>query len=370
MDDKADKAYWVALNLIPGIGQILSHRLLEHFGDPKRIFAVSAKELSRIEGIGAKLAQEIVSFRWEETVANELKQLEKRDINILTIKDDNYPQLLRAIPTPPLLLYVLGDIRERDEVALAIVGSRSPTPYGKWAADGLVRALAEIGFTIVSGMARGIDSIAHRAALAVGGRTIAVLGCGLGIIYPPENQTLMQKIPHSGAVVSEFPLFTKPEKLNFPIRNRLISGLSLGVMVIEAAANSGSLITASHALEQSREVFAVPGNIQSPKSKGTNGLIKKGAKLVEGIEDVLEELPITVKERLKGTKPLSDEETTEGLDPEEKLIFSLITTEGEDIDYLVNQSQLPASRIASTLIMLELKGLIRQAMGKVFRRKE
>lgn len=370
MDDKTDKTYWVALNLTPGIGQVLSHRLLGYFGDPKIIFSTSAKELARIEGIGPKLAQEITTFKWEEEVTKELKQIEKRGINILTIKDEDYPQLLRAIPTPPTLLYVLGDIRERDEVSLAIVGSRSPTPYGKEVADELGRALADIGFTIVSGMARGIDSIAHRGALAVGGRTMAVLGCGLGIVYPPENQTLMKKIPNSGAVVSEFPLFTKPEKLNFPIRNRLISGLSLGVMIIEAAASSGSLITASHALEQGREVFAVPGSIRSPKSKGTNWLIKKGAKLVEDIEDVLEELPLTVKEKLKDTKPLPDEKKTEDLDPEEKLVFSLITTEGEDIDYLVNKSRLPASRIASLLIMLELKGFISQAMGKIFRRKE
>jgi DNA processing protein len=369
MDDKADKKYWVALNLIPGIGQVLSHRLIEYFGDPKKIFSSSPKELARIEGIGPKLAQELTFFKWEETIAKELRQIENRGIKILHIKDENYPTSLRNIPTPPILLYVLGDIREMDQTALAIVGSRSPTPYGKWVADGLGRALAETGFTIVSGMARGIDSIAHRAALAAGGKTIAVLGSGLEIIYPPENKGLMQKIPESGAVVSEFPLFTKPEKLNFPIRNRIISGLSLGVIVIEAAANSGSLITATHALEQDREVFAVPGNIQSPKSKGSNRLIKKGAKLVEDIEDVLEELPMTITEKLKEKKNSPEEKKTEELDHEEKLVYSLISAEGADIDYLVNQSRLPANRIASLLIMLELKGLTRQAMGKIFRLK-
>jgi DNA processing protein len=370
MDNEDDKIYWLALNIIPGVGRVLSQRLVQFFDHPKNIFSAQPRDLAQIEGVGPKLAQEIISFGWEEQVAKEFKQIEERGIKILTLKDDNYPEFLKTIPDPPIILYILGEIKARDEVALAVIGSRSPTPYGRMTAESLSKALAEIGFTIVSGMARGIDSIAHRAALAAGSRTIAVLGSGLGVVYPPENRSLMEKIACSGAVISEFPLFTKPEKANFPSRNRLISGLSLGVIVIEAAATSGSLITANHALEQNREVFAVPGNIQSPKSKGSNWLIKKGAKLVESIEDILEELPLSVREQLKPLNSTSSETSLEGLTSEESLILSLIPFDGKDWDSLVAQSKLPPGRVASILIMLELKGLIRQLGGRVFRGKE
>jgi len=362
---REDIAYWLALNLLPGVGQILSRRLLDLFQHPKAIFSASRRDLCQVEGIGERLAQQIVSFAWEEQVDQELREVERRGIRILTLQDVGYPPSLRAIPDPPLILYVMGDIREEDELALAVVGSRSPTPYGRLTADSLSRGLAEVGLTIVSGMARGIDSIAHRAALTVGGRTIAVLGSGLGVIYPPENASLADKIAHSGALVSEFPLFTRPERGNFPLRNRLISGLSMGVIVVEAAANSGSLITAHHALEQNREVFAVPGNIQSPKSKGSNWLIKRGAKLVDSVADVLEELPLVVQERLR-RRQASGAGETEGLSSEEELILSLLPEEGLEWDQVVAQSRLPIGRINSIVTMLELKGRLRQLQGKLF----
>lgn len=359
-----DKSYWIALNMVEGIGRITYHKLINYFGTPENVFCASDKELMNVYDIGGKIAHSIKSFKLKENTEEELEKIEKCGCNVYTVNDKEYPPNLRAIPDPPPVIYVKGSLIKDDTIAVAIVGSRMPTTYGKLTAENISNKLAKMGVTIVSGMARGIDSIAHKSAIASKGRTIAVLGCGLNVIYPPENFKLMNEITGHGAVISEFPMSAKPNKMNFPQRNRAISGLSLGTVVIEAAENSGSLITAMHALEQGREVFAVPGNINSAKSRGTNCLIKRGAKLVEDAEDIIEEFPDEVRSYLKPIeKPKGEDDT---LPSDEKLIFSLIDDESIHIDRIIEQSNLPAGVVSGILVKLELKGLIKQLSGKMF----
>lgn len=362
-----EPAYWIALSLIPGVGRVLFKRLVDHFGSPKAALSATQGQLCKVEGIGEKTAREMASFDWEKGLKRELEQIEKRGLSVITLTDATYPSPLRTIPDPPPLLYAQGEWKEGDACSIALVGSRSPTSYGRLMTERLSRELAELGFTVVSGLARGIDSCAHRGAMAAGGRTIAVLGCGLAVIYPPESGPLREEIARAGAVLSEFPLFAKPERLNFPVRNRLISGLSLGTLVVEAAAQSGALITANFALEQGREVFAVPGPAYSPKSKGAHRLIKMGGKLVEGVEDILEELPPEVLRGLK-SRPVTREEggQLQNLSAEEESIWRAIPEEGGHIDIIIRNSQLLPSQVSGILVMLELKGLVRQLTGKVF----
>lgn len=358
---------WVALNMVPGVGRVLSGRLVDRFGSPQAVFSANKEQLCRVEMIGEKTASGILNFDWKRAVGRELDEVRKRGIQVITQQDANYPAPLKTIYDPPLLLYVQGEWREDDWVAVAIVGSRSPTSYGKLMAERLGQGLAERGVTVVSGLARGIDSCAHQGVLSVGGRTIAVLGCGLGIVYPPENRKLMERIGHSGALLSEFSLFTKPERLNFPVRNRLISGLSLGTVVVEAASHSGALITAHFSLEQGREVFAVPGLAYSPKSKGAHRLIKQGAKLVEEVEDILEELSPEAHRKLKAPSAPTDRSTpSEDLSPEEELVLSQVAEEGGHIDTIIQRSQLQPSQVSGLLVMLEIKGWVRQLPGKIF----
>lgn len=359
-----DKSYWIALNMVDGIGSITYRKLIEHFGTPERVFSAAFDELIGVDGIGKNTANSIKSFNMEEKVKEELNKIEKSKIAVLTIDDKKYPSNLKTIFDPPPVLYVKGDLTESDTIAVAVVGSRLPTIYGKLVAEKISKGLAETGITIVSGMARGIDSIAHKSAIEMGGRTIAVLGCGLDIIYPPENYKLVNDIVSHGAVISEFPISTNPDKMNFPQRNRIISGLSLGVAVIEAAEKSGSLITAGHAIEQGREVFAVPGNINSAKSHGTNRLIKMGAKLVEGVNDIIEEFSPAVRTSLKSLEKRENKDYD--LTADEKFIFSLIDAESKHIDTIIERSSLPVGVVSGILAKLELKGLIKQLSGKLF----
>jgi DNA processing protein len=286
-----EKAWWLALHLVPGVGRITFKKLVGYFGHPRDVMGATAGQLMRVAGIGPKLAQTITGFQTPTEVERELRAVQAAGCQIIPQSDPNYPPLLKAIEDPPPVLYVKGEIGEPVAPAIAVVGSRRPSIYGKVVAEQLVRGLSEAGVTVVSGLARGIDSVAHAKTLDHGGRTIAVLGCGLEHMYPPENRPLAQRISRQGAVVSEFPMMTKPDRLNFPLRNRTISGLSLGTVVIEAGERSGALITVQWALEQGREVFAVPGNVTAPTSRGTNRLIKMGAKLVDCVEDILEEFP-------------------------------------------------------------------------------
>lgn len=359
-----NKSFWIALNMVDGIGSITYQKLITHFGTPEKVFSASKKELTEVDGIREKTANSIKTFRLEEEIKDELNRIGKSGVNTLTINDDEYPSGLKTIYDPPHVLYVKGQLMENDAIAVAIVGSRSPTTYGKLVTEKISMELSARGVTIISGMARGIDSIAHKSAIARGGRTIAVLGCGLNVIYPPENFKLMDEIISHGAVISEFPMSARPDKMNFPQRNRIISGLSLGTLIVEAAEKSGSLITARHAVEQGREVFAVPGSINSPKSKGANKLIKSGAKLVENAEDIIDEFPSDVRSFLKSPKKEIKEDSN--LAGDEKHIFSLIDTESRHIDTIVEHSNLPVSVVSGILVKLELKGLVRQISGKMF----
>ncbi|MGH7886587.1 MAG: DNA-processing protein DprA, partial [Candidatus Binatia bacterium] len=284
-----ESAPWLALRRVKGLGCVSFKKLAAQFADPRQIFAASRSALEGIEDLRAEAIDGIVKFREWAEVDDEIGRVRDAGITLICYGDASYPARLRAIADPPPLLYVKGELSSVDDKAVAIVGSRSASDYGRRVARDLARGLAQAGFTVISGMARGIDGMAHETALSFGGRTIAVLGSGVDRAYPPEHDKLYQRVSASGAVLSELPIGTRPMAFNFPARNRLISGLSLGVVVVEATEKSGSLITASLALEQGREVFAVPGEVGSSRSRGAHRLIRQGAKLVENVDDILEE---------------------------------------------------------------------------------
>jgi DNA processing protein len=362
-----DLFYWLALNFVPGVGAIFIKRLLDRFQTPEAVFQASMKELLEVEGLGVKVASEIRKGPSEQAVKNELSSLEKSGGRMITLKDEVYPPRLRDIYDPPALLYLKGELKKEDELAVSIVGSRKTTPYGRWITEKISQTLVRYGVTIVSGMARGVDSVAHWGAISGGGRTLAVLGCGVDVVYPPENRNLFAKIIEQGAVLSEFPMGSPPEGGHFPKRNRIISGLSMGVVVVEAGPDSGSLITANFALEQGREVFAIPGNVGAGGSRGTNRLIKDGAKLVESSEDILEEiLPQwkREKERIEEVKPRGPE-----LSEEEKILYEMLGETPLHIDVMIRERQFEPGKVSSLLLNLELKGLISQWPGKCFSKK-
>ena len=286
-----DKLPWLGLRSIPGVGIVLGQRLLQRFGSPGAVFKASFQDLAAVRGITPAMAQAIAGFRDWDKLEERLAQLTAQGAEMVTQDDPRFPAALKLIPYPPLLLYIKGTLTPADSLAVAVVGTRGASYYGLKAARRLAGALAARGVTVVSGLARGIDTAAHQGALEMSGRTLAVLGCGLDVVYPPENLKLYQEIPEHGALVSEFPLGTPPEARNFPIRNRIISGLALGVVVIEAGVKSGTAITVRYALDQGREVFAVPGPIDSPTSTGPHRLIQEGAKLVQDVEDILQRTP-------------------------------------------------------------------------------
>ncbi len=362
-----DIFYWLALSLTPGLGSILIKRLLERFQTPEAVFHASARELAGIEGLGEKVAGEIQKGPQKKAVERELSLLKGAGGRIITLKDDEYPKRLKDIYDPPALLYVRGELRRDDELAVAIVGSRKTAPYGRWVTEKIGEDLARHGVSVVSGMARGIDSLAHKGAIQGGGRTIAVLGCGVDVIYPSENRTLFHQIIDHGAVVSEFPMGSPPEAGHFPKRNRIISGLSMGVVIVQAGAESGSLITAGYALEQGREVFAVPGNVGAEGSRGTNQLIKDGAKLVESSEDILEEILPQWKREEEGAQKA--EKSGPDLVGEEEILYGLLGEDPLHIDAIIRESQLDPGKVSSLLLNLELKGLISQWPGKCFSKK-
>jgi len=362
-----DIFYWLALSLTPGLGSILIKRLLDRFTTPEAVFRASVRELSEIEGLGEKVAGEIRKGPQKRLVERELSLLEEVGGKIITLRDDDYPGRLKNIYDPPALLYARGELRKEDELAVAIVGSRKTAPYGRWITEKIGEDLARHGVTVVSGMARGIDSLAHRGAIQGGGRTIAVLGCGVDVIYPSENRNLFHQIIEHGAILSEFPMGSPPEGGHFPKRNRIISGLSIGVVIVEASSESGSLITAGYALEQGREVFAVPGNVGAEGSRGTNRLIKDGAKLVETSDDILEE--ILPQWRREEEEPEKADAPVPDLVGEEETLYKLLGESPLHIDAIIRESQLDPGKVSSLLLNLELKGLICQWPGKCFSKK-
>ena len=342
-------------------------RLLDQFKSPEAVFHAPMKELLRIEGLGEKVAQAIQRGPLEKIVEKELNRLKETGGRVITLTDEAYPRRLKDIYDPPALLYIRGELRIEDEFAVAIVGSRKTTPYGRWFTEKVSNELARHGMTVVSGMARGIDSLAHMGAISGGGRTIAVLGCGVDVIYPSENRNLFAKIIDHGAVLSEFPMGSPPEGGHFPRRNRIISGLSLGVVVVQANEKSGSLITAGYALEQGREVFAVPGNVGTESSRGVHRLIKEGAKLVESSEDILEEI-LPQWERERKIAP-EIEIPRPNLTGEETVLYELLSETPWHIDAIIRESRLDPGKVSSLLLNLELKGLVSQWPGKCFSKK-
>lgn len=358
---------WIKLKSVPGVGNLLGKRLIDHFKSPQNVFQASDEELLQVDGVTGRHLSAIKTHKIPQSVEAELDLVDRRGYQIVTLTDSNYPQLLRQIPDPPPFLYVSGRLN-RSPVKIAIVGSRNATGYGIRTTKALSSDLACLGVTIVSGMARGIDTAAHQGALAAGGKTIAVLGSGLEQIYPAENKPLFQRISEQGAVVSEFSLFTKPEGHNFPIRNRIISGLCLGTVVVEATKKSGSLITARLAAEQNREVFAVPGSIQSFKSIGTHTLIKQGAKLVENAQDIVEELtPMIQPDAGAGNNHRNAEKYVPALlTPDELQVYEALGPYPVHIDDLARTVSLGPGRLSSILLKLELNGLVQQTPGKFF----
>lgn len=364
--------YWVWLSSIPGVGSATCKKLLDAFGTPMEVWGASEEVLKKSGILTDGMVKKLSDKKLKDIVKRHLENILENGIGIITFDEDIYPQYLKKIYDPPAVLYVKGNIVKEEKV-IAVVGSRKASSYGLMAAETIARELSRFGITVISGMARGIDSRAHYGALKANGRTIAVLGCGLDIVYPPENDKLMEKIIHTGAAISEYLPGFPPKPQNFPARNRIISGISLGVVVIEAGENSGSLITADFALEQGREVFAVPGNIDSFNSQGTNKLIRDGAKIVTGIDDILEEIMVVYHN--SNRKPfLNIEENKkiilDGLDNNDKRIAECLWDEPLHIDLLAQKSGLSMQQVNSVLVMMELRGIIEQEPGKIFKLKK
>jgi DNA processing protein len=350
--------------MIPGLGNIACKNLLNRFGNPEQIFQASISELIGIEGLRKEVADRIANKEFQSDPSDELAKVKKCGAKIVSIDDPFYPEALKEIHDPPILLYMKGKDLPKNVTFMGVVGSRNPSPYGVKSAEMIGQGLGRRGLGVVSGMARGIDASAHWGCLAGHGFTIAVLGTGMDIVYPAQNRKLADSIADKGALISEFPLGTPPEPKNFPIRNRIISGLSRGVIVVEATMKSGSLITAALALEQDREVFAVPGSIHSFKSTGCHFLIKQGAQLIENADDVLDELGMNYEYSPKmdtlqrGIFPPMDES--------EKTIYDMIGDYPVHIDQITRQANLAPGKTASILMRMELKGMIRQLPGKMF----
>ena len=354
----------IALNSLSGIGVNNFHNLIKSLGSVVSVFGSSSARLREVDGIGPKTAEQIKSCSPQKRADSEKKIADKKKIRITTLLDEDYPANLKTLFVSPPVLYIAGEITDEDTLALGIVGTRKATPYGRILTEDLTATLAARGLAIVSGMARGIDTFAHHAALNAGGRTIAVLGSGLDNCYPPENRRLFEKIPENGAVVSQFAFGTDPEKRNFPVRNRIISGLSLGLLVIEAGEKSGALISAYASLEEGRELFALPGRADSPQSAGTNRLIQKGAKLVTCADDVIEEFIPSIRELLSKNDAGKSEKAN--LSGDEEKLLSLLTESEKHVDYLIENSGFASGIVLGILLELEIKGAVRQLPGKLF----
>ncbi len=357
----------VALNMIEHVGPVRVRQLLEHFGEAPAILRASKHELLRVRGIGDETADAITSWEKSVDLSGELQRIRDFGSHILTQADEAYPELLRQIYDPPIVLYVKGELNAKDKNAVAMVGSRMTTHYGLEVARKLAYQLGYIGVTVVSGGARGIDTAAHQGALSSKGRTVSVLGTGINLVVPPENAELFERIVANGALITQFPFNRQADKQSFPIRNRIVAGMTLGTVVVEANLTSGALITANFAVEYGRQVFAVPGRIDSPRSKGCHDLIKKGAKLCEGAEDILSEFEYLFP---ASNRPATPSETgvlpALTLSENEQKVYDALGTEEAHIDEVIRHSGLPPSAVSVGLLSLEMKRLVKQLPGKVF----
>jgi DNA processing protein len=351
-----DRVYWVLLSMVPQIGPSRFRRLLDVVGEPEATWKAKATTLAQA-GLDRRAIDGIVQLRDQTDAAEVWRRLERLGVSVITWSDAAYPEHLREIADSPPILYLKGELLSADRWAVSVVGTRRVTAYGRQVVERLVAELARSGVTIVSGLARGVDALGHRVALEAGGRTLAVLGSGLDRLYPTEHAALARDIAARGAIITEFPLGTPPDAVNFPRRNRIISGLSMGTLVVEAGETSGALITADFALEQGREVFAVPGSILSPASAGSNRLIQEGAKLVASARDVLEELNLTAVAQHEAVREALPENETEAA------LLRVLSSEPVHVDELGRTSALPVAEVSSALTMMELKGLVRQIGG-------
>jgi DNA processing protein len=362
---------YIALNMVDGVGPIRVRALLDRFQEPQAILVATKADLMQVEGVGEEVASNIRGWTEKVDLDGELQRIEKAGVQVVTRDDAEYPKNLREIYDPPIILYVRGTLSERDALAIAIVGSRRTTLYGQDMARKLAYQLGRVGVTVVSGLARGIDTAAHTGTLQAKGRTVAVIGCGIDSVYPSENEKLAKEIVEKGgAVVTEFPFGVKPGPQNFPMRNRIISGWSLGTVVVEANLKSGALITANQAAEQGRQVFAVPGRADSILSRGTNKLIKDGAKLTEDAEDILGEFEYLLPKR--ATESAEAEAGSGGTKPAlvlsdmEQKVMAHVGQEETAIDEIIRASGLTTACVSATLLSLEMKRLVRQLPGKMF----
>jgi DNA processing protein len=355
----------IALNMLPTVGPVRLRKLLAVFQEPQQVLSAKRSELRKVEGIGNEVADQISN--WESTIdlPAELRRIHDFGATVITQQSASYPGPLREIHAPPIVLYVWGELLDRDHHAIGVIGARRTTHYGTESAKKLAYQLAYAGLTVISGLARGIDTAAHQGALAAKGRTIAVIGSGLAKLYPPENAALAEKIRNgNGAIVSEFSMNIEPDRQTFPMRNRIIAGWSHGILVVEAGLNSGALITAAQALEQGRAVYAVPGHINAPSAMGSNRLIQQGAKLVMDSSDILEDLEVLLPEAKP--PPETAFRPLPLLSDEERRVFGAIQASETSIDDIATRSELPSAVVSSTLLQLELKRLVKQLPGKYF----
>lgn len=351
-----DKKYWVGFNLIKGIGAVRMQGLVAYFGDLESAWKANPLELAEA-GLGSKVIERVVQARDGVDLDKVWEKIEKQGIQILTWQDEAYPQRLKEIDQPPPVLYIRGEYLPDDLFAVAIVGTRRVTPYGRQITEELSSFLAANGMTVISGLARGVDAVAHQATLKAGGRTIGVLGSGVDKIYPPEHRALAEQMMERGAIISDYAPGTPPDASNFPPRNRIISGLSLAVVVVEAGETSGALITAEFAAEQGREVFAVPGSILAPQSKGTNKLIQNGALPLLSVTDLMQALDITRVGEHKAARKIMPSDAIESK------LLTVLTNEPMQIDDIRNQADLPIEKVSASLALMELKGMVRQVGG-------
>lgn len=356
MSSDQEKRYWVGFNLVKGIGAVRFRRLLSEFESLENAWHAPSNALRKV-GIGDKHLENFLLIRSQVDLDRYWETLQAKGIQVITWLDEAYPRLLREIDQSPPVLYVRGDVKVSDEIAVAVVGTRRVTKYGRQITEEIASGLAQSGVTVVSGMARGVDAIAHQAALDAGGRTLAVLGSGVDRIYPPEHRRLAERIVEQGALISDYPLGTQPDATNFPPRNRIISGLSLAVVVVEAGEKSGALITASFAADQGRDVFAVPGNVHAPQSVGTNRLIQKGAFPYLGVPDLLETL--NIPRRVQQTSARQ----TLSANANEARLLQHLSGQPLHVDELSHLCQMPVSQVSSTLAILEIKGLAKSVGG-------
>ena len=351
-----NQKYWVGFNLVKGIGAVRLQRLLEYFGDLETAWNASPETLCEA-GLSQRIVANFVQLRKDVDLADVLQAIQAQGIRVLTWDDEDYPARLKALDTAPPMLFLRGELIPEDEWAVAIVGTRRITAYGRQVTESIVRTLVRNGVTIISGLARGVDGIAHKAALDAGGRTIAVLGSGVDRIYPPEHRGLAEQIAQNGAILSDYSVGTHPDARNFPPRNRIIAGLSMATVVVEAGRKSGALITAEFAAEQGREVFAVPGNVLAPQSKGTNWLIQQGAHPLLDPEEILQTLDLTMISAHRQARTVLPADATEAQ------LFAVLDHSPVHVDEIRSRTNLPIEQVTAALAMMELKGMVRQVSG-------